>query len=236
MFCSRLGPLMVSQISSAVEVASSRRELGVATEVRRGVGERGLAQAQEPLDVPRADVGGGGVDVDAEVEEVAERQAAATVLGGPRGLKDVEALDDHDVGVPHHDRVVGHHVVHEVGVGRRLDLVLARLDVDDEPQQRAPVVGLGEALALEDAAALELGVRVEEAVGGDQGDVGVLVPVGQHLRSTRAVVDLPTATEPASPITNGVRGGWGRWRNSSCLRCRRRAALTRRLSRRESGR
>ena len=28
--------------------------------------------------------------------------------------------------------------------------------------------------------------------------------------STRAVVDLPTATEPARPITNGVRGGCGR--------------------------
>ena len=27
--------------------------------------------------------------------------------------------------------------------------------------------------------------------------------------STRAVVDLPTATEPARPITNGVRGGCG---------------------------
>ena len=33
--------------------------------------------------------------------------------------------------------------------------------------------------------------------------------------STRAVVDLPTATEPASPMTNGVRGGCGWCRNSS---------------------
>ena len=85
----------------------------------------------------------------------------------------------------HHDLLVGHHVVDEVGVGRGLDLVLAGLDVDDEAQQRAPVVGLREALALQDAAALELGVGVEEAVGGHQRDVGVLGPVREHLLRAR---------------------------------------------------
>ena len=44
--------------------------------------------------------------------------------------------------------------------------------------------------------------------------------------STRAVVDLPTATEPARPITNGVRGGCWRCRNSSCSRCSRPAEAT----------
>ena len=79
------------------------------------------------------------------------------------------------------DLLVGHHVVDEVGVRRRLDLVLAGLDVDDEAQQRPAVVGLREALAVQEAAALELGVGVEEAVGGDQRDVGVLGPVREHL-------------------------------------------------------
>ena len=36
--------------------------------------------------------------------------------------------------------------------------------------------------------------------------------------STRAVVDLPTATEPARPITNGVRGWVGLSRKSHCAR------------------
>ena len=45
----------------------------------------------------------------------------------------------------------------------------------------APVVGLREALAVEQPAPLQLGVGVEEAVGGDQRDVGVLGPVRQHL-------------------------------------------------------
>ena len=72
-------------------------------------------------------------------------------------------------------------VVDEVGVRRRLDLVLAGLDVDDEPQQRLAVVGLREPLAVQDAAALELGVGEQEAVGGDQRDRRVLGPVREHL-------------------------------------------------------
>ena len=63
----------------------------------------------------------------------------------------MSGLDDDDL-------LVGDDVVDEVGVRRRLDLVLAGLDVDDELQQRLAVVGLGEALAVQDPAALELGV------------------------------------------------------------------------------
>ena len=162
-----------------------------------------------------------GVDVDGEVEEVADRQAGAAVVADPRRLQDVEALDDHDVGALDHDLLVGDDVVDQVGVRRRLDLVLAGLDVHHEPQQRPAVVGLREALAVQQAAALELGVGVEEAVGGDQRDVGCSGQCASICCSTRAVVDLPTATEPASPITNGVRGGCGRCRNSSCARCSR---------------
>ncbi len=54
--------------------------------------------------------------------------------------------------------------------------------------------------------------------------------------STRAVVDLPTATEPARPMTNGVRGGVAWWRNSSWSRCRRPAVSTYRLKSRLIGR
>ena len=153
---------------------------GVAGEVRRGVAEGGLAQPPEAVDVPAADVAGGRVDVDAEVEEVRDRQAGAAVVAGPGRLQHVEALDDHDVGALDHDLLVGD-VVDEVGVDRRLDLVLAGLDVDDEPEQRLAVVGLREALALHQAAALELGVGEQEAVGGHQRDRRVLGPVREHL-------------------------------------------------------
>ena len=54
--------------------------------------------------------------------------------------------------------------------------------------------------------------------------------------STRAVVDLPTATDPARPMTNGVRGGCGRLRNSSWARCRAPALSAYMLSSRDSGR
>ena len=55
--------------------------------------------------------------------------------------------------------------------------------------------------------------------------------------STRAVVDLPTATEPARPITNGVRGGCGWCEELLLLRgAAAPADSTYRLSSRESGR
>ena len=69
----------------------------------------------------------------------------------------------------------------------------------DEAQQRPAVVGLREALALQQPAALELGVGVEEAVGGDQRDVGVLGPVRQHLLQHargRRLADRDRAGEP----------------------------------------
>ena len=57
-----------------------------------------------------------GVDVDREVEEVADRQAGAPVGLHPRRLQHVEALDDEHVGPAHHDALAGHDVVGEVGV------------------------------------------------------------------------------------------------------------------------
>ena len=154
---------------------------GVAREVGLRVAERGLAEPEEAGDVPVPDVGGLGVDVHREVEEVADREAGAAVVADPGRLEDVEPLDDHDVRVLDVHLLVRDDVVGEVVVDRRRDLVLAGLDVDDEPEQRPAVVGLGEALALEQPAPLQLGVRVEEAVGGDQGDVRVLGPVRQQV-------------------------------------------------------
>src|SRR5699024_4767508 len=49
-------------------------EVGVAAEVGGGLGEGGAAQTQEPLHVPVPHMLGLGVQVDGEVEEVADRQ------------------------------------------------------------------------------------------------------------------------------------------------------------------
>ena len=105
MFWSRLGPLMESQISLGLATASSSERRRSAGSTTLGP-ERGLAQAQEPFGVPAPDVGGGGVDVDGEVEEVADRHAALPSAVSGR-LQDVEALDDHDVGTLDDDRSSG---------------------------------------------------------------------------------------------------------------------------------
>ena len=100
---------------------------------------------------------------------------------GPGGLQHVEPLDDQHVRPPDDDAGAGHDVVGEVGVDRRADLLDAGLHVDDEPQQRPPVVRLREALALQQAAPLQLGVRQQEPVGGDQLDARRAGPAGQEL-------------------------------------------------------
>jgi len=65
-------------------------------EERLGVREHGGPQREEPLDEPLLDVGLLGVDVDREVEEVLH-----VALTARRDLQNVEALDDHDVGLAH---------------------------------------------------------------------------------------------------------------------------------------
>ena len=77
----RLGPLMVSQIRSASSDGLVVGQRGVLGEVRARVAERGLAQPQEAFDVPLPDVSRPGVDVDGEVEEVAQGQSG---YGRPR--------------------------------------------------------------------------------------------------------------------------------------------------------
>ena len=181
MLLSRLGPLIESQMRSAsldrLSLATGGSSAGSTTQ-DRGTPSRAAAGSAR---CTSAGCRRGGVDVHREVEEVADRQPDLPVRGHPRGLEDVEAFDQDDVGLVQLEPAVGHHVVLEVGVDRCRDLVLAGLDVDDELEQRPPVVRLGEALALEQTAALELGVGVEEAVGRDQRDVGVLGPVRQQL-------------------------------------------------------
>jgi hypothetical protein len=84
-------------------------------------------------------------------------------------------------GLLHDDLLVRDDVVGEVGVHRGAHLGAARLDVGDEAQQRPAVVGLRETLALQQPAPLQLGIGVEEAVGGHQLDVRGVRPAAEQL-------------------------------------------------------
>ena len=71
-------------------------------------------------------------------------------------------------------------VVDDVAVHRRLDDLVAALDLAQHPQQLAGVVPLGEALAVHQPALVEHPVRVEEPVGGDQVDLRMVGPLGEQ--------------------------------------------------------
>ncbi len=144
-------------------------------EVGAGVGEGGAAEFEEAVQVPVADVLDLGVDVDGVVEEVGDGQTP-----GGRGLEDVDALDDEDVGAVHGLTLVGDDVVVQVGVDGDVHPVGAGLHLRDEADQGPPVVALGKALAAHEAARLQDRVGVQEVVGADQLDVGVVGPLGQQ--------------------------------------------------------
>ena len=58
---------------------------------------------------------------------------------------------------------------------------------------------------MQQTAAIQFGVRQQESVGRNQLTRGCSGQTASSSRSRRAVVDFPTATDPAIPITNGVR-------------------------------
>src|SRR5450631_999152 len=157
------------------------REPGIAVEVGVRVGERGLSQVEEPRDIPGLDELLSGIDIDGEVEEVADRQAGASVGQHPGGLQDVEALDDEHVRAAHDDLLAGDDVIGQMGVDGRTDLLLAGLDLGHEPEQAPTVIRLRKALALQKPTAFELGIGVEEAIGGHQLDPRCPGPPRQQL-------------------------------------------------------
>ena len=107
-------PLISSQIVSAVRDGLVVAQRGVPVEVRLGSANAVSRSRRNRSTYQLPDVLVLGVDVDREVEEVADRQAAA----GPRRragrLQHVEALDDEHVGPVHHDLLAGHDVVGQV--------------------------------------------------------------------------------------------------------------------------
>ena len=76
--------------------------------------------------------------------------------------------------------LAGHHIVDEVRIDRGRHLWLAGLHIGEEAQDRRAVIALREALALHQAAPLELGIGQEEAVGGDELDLGRVGPAREQ--------------------------------------------------------
>ena len=179
----------------------ARVVLGVLREeVEEGlrIAQRGLAQVHEPVEVPVLDVLDLRVDVDREVEEVGDDDGRFGTAPARRCLQDVQPFDDHDVGAAQDDLVVGDDVVGEVRIHRRRDDRLPRLQLGEELQQPAHVVALGEPLAAHQAARFELGVRVQEPVGGDEVDARMVGPAHQQRLEDardRALADGDAARE-----------------------------------------
>ncbi len=73
-----------------------------------------------------------------------------------------------------------HDVVGEVRIDRRGDVVQARLDRRQEAEQRLSVVAFGKALAVHDPLPDQLRVRMQEAVGRDELNLGRVRPARQQ--------------------------------------------------------
>jgi hypothetical protein len=164
----------------------------VVMEVRLGVGERTCAHRQEARDVPTLDVLDAGVDVDREVEEVRHHQGGA-------GLEHVETLENEDVGVLDDHLLAGDDVIEQMRIHRRAHLIGSRFDRRDEPHQPAAIVALRKTFAVHEVSPRQFGVRVEEAVGGDEVDAGMVLPPRQQRlqhAGRRGLADGDAARHP----------------------------------------
>src|SRR5699024_11363872 len=90
-------------------------ELRGAVEVGVLVLEGTVLEFEEAGDIPLLDVPGAGIDVDGEVEVVADRQAQGAVVAGTGRLEDVEAVDAEDIGGEDDHLSAGDDVVGVVG-------------------------------------------------------------------------------------------------------------------------
>jgi len=157
------------------------REGGVAVEVGLRLRERGAPQFPEPVHVPLLNVGGLGVHVDGEVEEIAQRQTLPAVVPRPGRRQHIQALHDQHVRAADHHFLAGHDVVGDVGVPGCPHFFGAALDLAHETQQRPAVIGLRETLPVQQLPPLQFGQRIEEAVRGDELHIGGAGPAAEHF-------------------------------------------------------
>ena len=183
-----------------------RGQLGVPGEVGARVAERGVAQRQEPVHVPVPDVVGVGVDVDREVEEVADRQsggavgsrpAPAAARSGPRRSR-CPAAGPSPRRPARCRRPGGCRPAPSTSSVPDFTSITKRSRARRSYDSGKPLRCISPR-------------RSSSALGSRNPSVvtrltrGCSGQAASSSRSSRAVVDLPTATEPAMPITNGVR-------------------------------
>lgn len=156
--------------------------------------ENRFAQTEKPLDVPTLDVVLVSVDVDGKVEVV--RNELGVLTSWDANLKNVQTLEDQDVRLAHCRGLSVDDVIDHMAVDGSFDNRLTALQVAEEFQESPGVVALGETLAVHDSAILENSVRVEESIGRDQIDLGMIRPAGKEgLKNSRerALADSDTS-------------------------------------------
>ena len=215
MFRARFGPLMVSQ-RFRPGVRPLGGELRVSGEVRTRVPEGRLAQRQESRDVPVAYVVGIGVDVDREIEEVADGQPGGAVGPARAGCSTLSPSTIRMSGRRTHRRPAR---CRSPG-GRRPARSPCPGRTSRPSRTAAAPAGRRTPGTPCDASAraVEFGVGYRKPSVVTRATRGCSGQAASSSCSSRAVVDLPTATEPATPITNGVRARFSR-RNSLVERC-----------------
>jgi len=174
---------VLSQVSS-VDLAPDkpRRLNGLFVSERRvvlkeavGILKHGFAQRKKALHVPTLDVAFERIDIDAEVEVVADE-----LVGLCAHLQHVEPLEDQDVGLSNLYIVAFDDVVHHVAIHRSSDHGCAAFEFAEKLQQSLGVVTFGEALAVHNAAVFEHAVGVQEAVGCDEPHLWMIGPTRQQ--------------------------------------------------------
>ena len=166
-------------------------------EIGIGLCEGGIAKRDEPFDVPPSYGFRVGVHEDREIEVVADKGADTP------SLKDVETLEDQDVGPVDPPGLALEHVVGEVGVDRDLEVVGSSLGPGDEFEESSAVVALGEAFSVHQPSLLQHRVGIEETVGGHQLDTRVLRPSGEELLENSGDRRLPHRHRTGDPDQEG---------------------------------
>ena len=135
MLSRRLGPLISRQIECALSVASSRVKLRITIEIGLWIAKHRLAQLQESRDIPVFDGLLVGVDVNREVEKIADEDS---LRAGTHGWPHCRTFSPSTI------RTSGWHtfcaaacdnVVDQVRIDRRRDFALAAFDFGQETHQ-----------------------------------------------------------------------------------------------------